>query len=109
MAYDSDGEFNLEDTLENHVGNHERPPLPLNPPPGLKWQAKQGLCALNLNGPEHAVLACLIDRASKSKGTCFPSQLFICGWTFRAPRTVGRAIATLSAQQFCLKSNSTDP
>ena len=68
MAYDLDGEFNLADTLDNSISNRARGPLPDNPPPGPKWQAKQGLCRLNLNGAEYAVLGCLIDRASKTKG-----------------------------------------
>ena len=99
MAYDSDGEFNLADTLDNSISNRARGPLPDNPPPCPKWQAgKQGLCRLNLNGAEYAVQGCLIDRASKTKGACYPSQEFISGWTFRPKRTVERAVATLEAK-----------
>ena len=68
MVYDSDGDFNLEDTLENTIGNRAKSPLPHNPPPGQKWQAKQGMARLRLNGAEYSVLACLLDRASKGKG-----------------------------------------
>jgi hypothetical protein len=71
-------------------------PLPHNPPPGPKWQAKQGMARQCLNGAEYAVLACLIDRASKSKGACYPSQEFISRWTSRPVRTVRRAIKELS-------------
>jgi Helix-turn-helix domain len=95
LVYDNDGEVDFESTLENEIGNRAAPPLPWNPPPGPKWQAKQGIARLNLNGAEYAVLACLIDRASKCKGACFPSQEFICGWTSRPKRTVERAVATL--------------
>jgi hypothetical protein len=45
------------------------------------------------------VLACLIDRASNTKGACYPSQEFIAGWTFRPKRTVERAIASLDAKK----------
>jgi hypothetical protein len=95
MAYDSDGEVDFESTLENEICSRVLPPLPENPPPGPKWQAKQGMARLNLNGAEYAVLACLIDRASKGKGACFPSQEFIFGWTGRPERTVRRAVSTL--------------
>src|SRR5262249_25599164 len=83
------------DTLENHIGNRWAKPLPRNPPSGPKWKAKQGMARLNLNGAEYSVLACLIDRASKAKGACYPSQEFICKWTCRPERTVKRAIETL--------------
>jgi hypothetical protein len=96
MVYDHDGEVVLEDTLENTIENREGGPLPHNPPPGPKWQAKQGMARLHLNGAEYSVLACLIDRASKNKGACYPSQEFISRWTFRPLRTVERAIATLN-------------
>ena len=99
MVYDHDGEFVLEDTLENTIQNRERSPLPHNPPPGPKWQAKQGMARLCLNGAEYSVLACLLDRASKSKGACYPSQGFICKWTFRPERTVERAVAGLRSRK----------
>ena len=98
MVYDSDGDFNLEDTLENTIGNRAKSPLPHNPPPGQKWQAKQGMARLRLNGAEYSVLACLLDRASKGKGACYPSQEFICKWTFRPERTVKRAVAGLRSR-----------
>ncbi len=78
------------------IDRREREPLPSNPPPGPKWQAKQGMARLPLNGGEYAVLACLIDRASSGKRACYPSQEFISGWTFRPLRTVRRAIKALS-------------
>jgi hypothetical protein len=93
VYWESDGQtINVEDTQELRWPN----PLPDNRPPGPKWQAKQGMARLPLNGAEYAVLACLIDRASKRKGACYPSQEFISGWTFRPLRTVERAIATLN-------------
>jgi hypothetical protein len=95
-----------EDVFWGHDGTYidleatqelrDRKPLPDNRPPGPKWQAKQGMARLPLNGAEYAVLACLIDRASKSKGACYPSQEFISAWTFRPLRTVERAIAALN-------------
>jgi hypothetical protein len=72
-------------------------PPPANPPPGPKWQAEAGLNRMNLNGAEHDVMACLIDRASTTIGHCYPSEEFIAGWTNRAHRTVERAIGTLKA------------
>jgi hypothetical protein len=96
VYFESDGQsINVEDTQSIR----DRAPLPNNPPPGPKWQAKQGLCRLNLNGAEYAVLACLIDRASLAKGACYPSQEFICGWTFRPERTVKRAVAGLRTRK----------
>jgi helix-turn-helix protein len=97
MVYDNDGEPDIAASVENEIDNREREPLPHNPPPGPKWQAKQGLARLPLNGAEYSVMACLIDRASKGKGACWPSQDFICGWTSRPERTVKRAISNLKA------------
>ena len=71
------------------------PELPENPPPDAKWKAKQGLNQLNLNGAEHDVMGCLIDRASSKSGLCYPSEEFIQGWTGRPMRTIQRAIRTL--------------
>ena len=71
------------------------PPLNDNPPPGPKWKAKQGLNRLNLNGAEHDVMGCLVDRASSKSGLCYPSEEFIAGWTGRPLRTVQRAISSL--------------
>ena len=69
--------------------------LPENSPPDAKWKAKQGLNRLNLNGAEHDVMGCLIDRASSKSGLCYPSEEFIQGWTGRPMRTVQRAIRSL--------------
>ena len=95
---------------KRHMEDHERdamvdsircrredvaPELPENPPPGAKWKAKQGLNRLNLNGAEHDVMGCLVDRASSKTGLCYPSEEFIEGWTGRPMRTVQRAIRTL--------------
>ena len=71
------------------------PELPENSPPGPKWKAKQGLNRLNLNGAEHDVMGCLVDRASSKSGLCYPSEEFIQGWTGRPMRTVQRAIRSL--------------
>src|SRR5262245_10975835 len=88
MVYDADGEFNYEDTLENHIGNRE-PSVPPNPAPGPKWQTRIGVAVLSsLNAAEIAVLTCLIDCASKASGYCIPSAEFISGWTDRPLRTV---------------------
>jgi Helix-turn-helix domain len=70
-------------------------PLPANPPPGPKWQAKKGLYRLGLNGTEHAVIGCLIDRANQHTGNCYPSVDFIARWTFRPERTIKLALASL--------------
>jgi hypothetical protein len=69
--------------------------LPENPPPGPKWKAKQALSRLNLNGAEHDVMCCLVDRANANTGLCYPSEEYIAGWTTRPLRTVERAIASL--------------
>src|SRR5262249_46463295 len=100
MVYDPlTGEFNLDDTLENHIGNREPPAIPHNPPPGPKWQARIGAVVLGtLNGAEVAVLTCLIDCASKASGYCIPSAEFISGWTTRPVRTVERAISKLKTK-----------
>jgi hypothetical protein len=58
---------------------------PSNPAPGAKWQARQGLTWLNLNGVEHDVMECFIDRANRKVGYCWPSEDYISGWTGRAP------------------------
>ena len=71
------------------------PELPENPPPDAKWKAKQGLNRLNLNGAEHDVMGCLVDRANATTGLCYPSEEFIAGWTGRPLRTVQRAIRSL--------------
>jgi hypothetical protein len=73
-------------------------PLPENPPPGPKWQAKQGLHCLDLNGAENRVMFCLIERANKFSGLCFPSEDWIAGWTRIPKRTVERAVASLKAK-----------
>ena len=99
MAYDSDGEFSLADTLENHIGNRV-PAVPSNPPPGPKWQARIGAVVLgSLNGAEVAVMTCLIDCASKAHGYCVPSAKYIAGWTSRPLRTVERAIGLLKTKK----------
>ena len=72
------------------------PELPENPPPDAKWKAKQGLNRLNLNGAEHDVMGCLVDRANATTGLCYPSEEFIAGWTGRPLRTVQRAIRSLA-------------
>ena len=71
------------------------PELPENPASLPKWQAKQGLNRLNLNGAEHDVMGCLIDRANPTSGLCYPSEEYIAGWIDRPLRTVQRAIRTL--------------
>lgn len=91
-----DEQHDHEMMVEAIHDKRHRDPLPDNPPPGPKWQAKKGLYRLGLNGAEYSVLGCLIDRASKAKGACWPSQEFIWGWTFRRTRTVERAISTLN-------------
>ena len=68
------------------------------PPPGPKWKARKGLARMKLNGAEHDIMECLIDRASKAKGLCFPSEEFIAGWTTRPLRTVERGIASLKCR-----------
>jgi hypothetical protein len=73
--------------------------LPENPPPGPKWKAKQALNSLNLNGAEHDVMGCLVDRANARTGLCYPSEEFIAGWTNRPLRTVERAIASLKRKR----------
>ena len=96
VYWESDGQaINVEDTQ----ALRDREPLPHNPPPGPKWQAKQGMAQLPLNGAEYAVSLISLTRASKNKGACYPSQEFICGWTFRPERTVKRAVAGLRARK----------
>ena len=81
--------------IETIIGNRGEP-LPDNPPPGPKWKAVLGLNRLqHLNGAEHAVMACLIDRANPRTGLCFPSEAYIAGWINRPERTVRRAISVL--------------
>jgi Helix-turn-helix domain len=70
-------------------------PPPPNPPPEPKWQAKQGLQRLKLNGPESAVLWLLIDYANGSSGLCFPSQARLALVLDLPLRTVERAVASL--------------
>ena len=87
-------EHNRGQMLEIFVSSHmDR--LPANPPPGPKWQARTGLYRLGLNGAEHDVMGCLINRASKASGLCFPFEHGIVEWTNRPLRTVQRAIAEL--------------
>lgn len=75
----------------------QREPLwPENPPPGDKWEAKQGLARMGLNGAEHDFMACLIDRANQYTGSCFPTEKFIAGWTNRPIGTIKRALSTLN-------------
>jgi Helix-turn-helix domain len=73
--------------------------LPNSPPPGPKWKARKALSRLNLNGAEHDVMECLVDRANKDSGLCYPSEVFISGWTNRPLRTVQRAIDSLKRKR----------
>jgi hypothetical protein len=66
-----------------------------NEPHGPKWQAKDALNRINLNGPEHDVMHCLIDAANRVNGRCYPSEEFIAGWTNRNRWAVERAIKSL--------------
>jgi hypothetical protein len=90
---DADEENRREAIIERRRENE--PELPANPPPGPKWQALTGLGRLNLNGAQHAVMLCLVDRANQRTGLCYPSEEFISGWTGRQLRVVERAIETL--------------
>jgi hypothetical protein len=99
VQFDENGEVDVELTVEARRCEQGEPtgyePVPENPPPAPKWQAKTGLCSMGLNGIDHDVLECLIDAASKRKGLSFRSELFIAGWTQRPLRTVQRSIASL--------------
>jgi Helix-turn-helix domain len=86
-------EYERQGLAENIVSGREV--LPANPPPGPKYHARQGLASMGLNGSDHDVMFCLIDRANTNTGRCFPSEAFIAAWTNREERTVRRFIASL--------------
>jgi hypothetical protein len=92
-------EYLKEILVEEIIDRRERPPLPINRPPGPKWQAKKGLYRLRLNGAEFRVMGCLIDRANQHSGNCWPSVNFISRWAFLPERTVERALSSLKAKK----------
>jgi hypothetical protein len=79
-------------------------PLPENPPPGPKWQAKEGINVLRtigveLNGTEVNVLFMLVEHANTTNGVCYPCQELISRRTCRPLRSVERAIASLKRKR----------
>ena len=62
-----DEQHDHEMMVEAIHDKRHRDPLPDNPPPGPKWQAKKGLYRLGLNGAEYSVLGCLIGQARQKE------------------------------------------
>jgi hypothetical protein len=54
---------------------------------------------MNLNGPDHDVMLCLIEHANSKSGVCFPSEELIAAWTNRPLRTIERSIKSISDQK----------
>jgi hypothetical protein len=94
LFFDAEGNVDIEAMCEARCEARGEP-LPNNPPPGPKWQAKQGLHRLSLNGSEAAVLWCLIDHASSKTGRCYPSQPRMAEILSIPEATVRRAVRTL--------------
>jgi hypothetical protein len=90
-AFDEHGEVDVEATRE--LREYEgRAPLPANPPPGPKYRARRGLNRLKLRSATvRDFMECLIDRASKHRGACYPSLEYIVGWTDRRFETIRAA------------------
>ena len=86
IAFDpATGEVDVPQTVEDRGRV-----LPENPP-GPKWRARKGLNRLQLSGALRDFMECLIDRASKHSGACWPSLEYIAGWTGRPYTTIKSA------------------
>ena len=95
IAWESDGEtVNVEET--QFLREEESPRPPNNPPPGPKWQAKEGLQRLRLNGTSSAIMWLLIDHANSKTGLCYPSQPRLAAILDVPLRTVENNISSLS-------------
>ena len=64
-----------------------------------KWQAKQGINKLDLNGRDTRVLWALIDYANRDTGLCYPSQKTISGLLTLPIRAVERSIRSLTRKK----------
>jgi len=86
--------------VESIMGRRpNQPPPPYdNPlPHGRdKWQAKEGLQRLKLNGRDASILWALIDYANPGDGLCFPSERTVAALLARPVRTIERGIRSLA-------------
>jgi hypothetical protein len=89
-------DHNREMMVETIILNRDGEPVPLNPPPGPKWKALQGMMGLGLKGADIRVLWVLIEHANTKTGLCYPAQERIAALLANPERTVRRAISSLS-------------